>query len=68
MIPKLMNVVEMAERLDTKSSIKFGGFRSQLVKRPVCLATLQSCDTIKQSVCGWLYIYIYMVVLGPEKE
>ena len=25
-----------------------------------CLATLKSCDTTKQSVCGWQYIYIYI--------
>ena len=24
------------------------------------IATLKSCDTTKQSVCGWLYIYIYI--------
>ena len=29
-------------------------------KRPTCLATLKSCDTTKQSVCGWQYIYIYI--------
>ena len=26
---------------------------------PACLATLKSSDRTKQSVCGWLYIYIY---------
>ena len=29
-IPDLTNVVEMAERLDTKSSMNLSGFRSQL--------------------------------------
>ena len=27
-------------------------------KQLTCLATLKSCDTTKQSACGWLYIYI----------
>ena len=33
-------------------------------ERPTCLATLKSCDTMKQSVCGWQYIYIYIYILG----
>ena len=28
---------------------------------PACLATLKSSDRMKQSVCGWQYIYIYIV-------
>ena len=27
-----------------------------------CLSTLKSCDTTKQSVCGWQYIYIYIYI------
>ena len=27
-----------------------------------CLATLKSCDTTKQFVCGWQYIYIYIYI------
>ena len=29
---------------------------------PTCLTTLKSCDTMKQSVCGRLYIYIYIYI------
>ena len=47
----------MAERYDTKSNVKLGGFR---FKHPTCQATLKGCDTMKQSVCGGLYIYIYI--------
>ena len=32
------------------------------VKLLVSLATLKSCDTTKQSVCGWQYIYIYIYI------
>ena len=48
----------LAEQSDTKSNVKLGGFDPSS-KHPTCLATLKSCDTTKQSVCGWLYIYIY---------
>ena len=41
----------LAEWYDTKSNVKLGGFQSQLLGR-MCLATLKSCDTMKQSVCG----------------
>ena len=37
----------LAERYDTKSNVKLGGFQSQ---HPMCLATLKSCDTTKQSI------------------
>ena len=47
----------LAERSDTKSNVKLGGFDPSF-KRPTCLATLKSCDTMKQSVCGWQYIYV----------
>ena len=33
-----------AEWYYTKSNVKFGGFH---LKRPTCLATMKSCDTIK---------------------
>ena len=32
------------------------------VKHLTCLATLMSCDTMKQSVCGQWYIYVYVCV------
>ena len=41
---------------DTKSNIKLG------LKHSMYLATLKSCDTTKQSVCGWQYIYIYIYI------
>ena len=31
-------------------------------ERPACLATLKSSDGMKQSVCGWQYIYIYVYI------
>ena len=30
-------------------------------KHPTCLATLKSSDRRKQSICGWQYIYIYII-------
>ena len=30
----------------------------------VCLATLKSCDTTIQPVCGCQYIYIYIYICG----
>ena len=38
------------------------GFDPSL-KCPVCWATLKSCHTMKQSVCGWQYMYIYIYVI-----
>ena len=35
------------------------GFHPSFVNL-ACLATLKSCDTTKQSVCEWQYIYIYI--------
>ena len=32
------------------------------LKRPACLVIEKSCDTTKQSVCGWQYIYIYIYI------
>ena len=34
----------------------------------LCLATLKSCDTTKQSVCGRLYIYIYTYIYMSTKS
>ena len=36
-----------------------------ILMRPAYLATLKSCDTTKQSVCGWQYIYIYIYIYIP---
>ena len=51
--------VEMAERLDTMSSVKLDGFRSQLEVSYVSAypITLKSCDSTKQSVDDYIYIY-----------
>ena len=49
----------LAERYDTKSSVKLDGFRSQL---QVTYESLKSCDTTKQSFCEWQYIYIYIYI------
>ena len=49
-IPELTYIVEMAEKSYTKSSIKLGGFRSQL-EASACLVTQKSCDTTEESVC-----------------
>ena len=43
----------LVERYDT--NMKWAGFDPSF-KQPMCLATLKSCDTTKQSVCGWQYI------------
>ena len=32
-------------------------------KRPTCQATPKSCDTTKQFVRGWQYIYIYIYIV-----
>ena len=45
---------------DIKFSLKLGGFWPQLEE---CLTTLKSCDSTKQSVFGWLYIYICIYTL-----
>ena len=42
-----------------RAAIKLTGFRFQF---ETCLVTMKHCDTKKQSICGWLYIYIYMRV------
>ena len=52
----------MLERYDTKSNVKFGGLCPSF-KRPTCLATLKRCDTTKQSVCGRLYICMYIACM-----
>ena len=53
-----VDVVRMlAERFDTKSNVKIWAGFDPSFKRPTCLATLKSCDTTKQSACGWQYIY-----------
>ena len=56
----LANVVRLlAEQSETKSNVELDRFRSWLQASYV-LATLKSSDRTKQSVCGWLYIYIYI--------
>ena len=49
----------MSPGVSGKPNVSYAGFDPSF-KRPICLATLKSCDTTKQSVCGWLYIYIYI--------
>ena len=44
----------LAERSDTKYNVK-AGF-DPICKRPTYLATLKSCDTMKQFVRGWQFI------------
>ena len=51
---------QVTERYDT--NLKLGGFNPTF-KRPTCLATMKCCDTMKQSVCGWQYAYIYIYIL-----
>ena len=43
------------------------GFNPSFGNLP-CLATLKSYDTTKESVCGWLYIYIYIYNLPGKKN
>ena len=54
------------EQYDSKSKVNWAGFDTSF-KCPTCLATLKSCDTTKQSVCGWQYIYIVRDE-GRERE
>ena len=51
----------LAEQCDTKSNTNLGRFNPSF-KRLTCLATLKSYDTMKQSVCGWRYIFIYIYI------
>ena len=53
----------LVECYDAKSKVNFGGFR---FTRPLCLATLKSCDKTKQSVCGWLYIYFFFLCVSYQ--
>ena len=46
----------LVEWYNTQSNVKLDGFR---FKRPTCLATLKCCDTTKQSILGWLYIFFF---------
>ena len=65
MIPELTYVAEMAEELDTMSSVKIGGFRSKLEASRVCNPREE--PLYNETVCLWgtiylsiyLYIYIY---------
>ena len=49
----------LGERYDTNSNVRLGGFRSQLQ------ASFVSSNTeelwYNETVCGWLYIYIYIL-------
>ena len=51
-------VRSLAERYDSKSNVKLGGFRSQLQ------ASYVSCHTeelwYNETVCQWITIYIYI--------
>ena len=47
----------LAEQYDTKSNVKLGRFRSQFQASNVCSHAVD-CDTMKQPVCGWLYIFL----------
>ena len=52
----------LAERYGTKSNVKFAQLFNPSFKHPMCLATLRSCDTTKQSVDDNIYIYIYIYI------
>ena len=51
-----MYIVEMAERLDTMSNIKLGGFQSQLEASRVSSITEELW--YYETVCQWMTIYI----------
>ena len=55
-IPEQMYVVKMAERLDTMSSMKSGGFRSQL--EASCVSSHTEELSYNEAVCLWMIIYI----------
>ena len=48
----------LAERYDTKSNVKLGGFWSQLQASSVCSHTEELC--YNEAVCLWMTIYIYI--------
>ena len=58
-----MYVTEMAERLDTLSTVKLGGFRSQL-------ELTGHTDELwyNETICLWMTIYIYMCVCVDKRK
>ena len=57
-----MYVIEMAEQLNAMSSVKLGGFQSQL--EAFCVSTHPEELWYNETVCLWMmicmYIYIYI--------
>ena len=49
----------LAERYDTKSDVKLGGFRSQL--QASYAASLTEKLWYNETVCLWMTIYTYMI-------
>ena len=37
-------------------------------ERPTCLATPQISERTKQSLCGWLYIYVYIEMIDYSES
>ena len=58
-IPKLTWFVCWLSDMILSLTSSWVGFNPSF-KHPTCLATLKSCDTTKQSVCGWQYVYIHI--------
>ena len=51
----------VAERYDTKSNVKLGGFRSQVQASYVSSHT--EVLWYKETVCLWITIYIYIYII-----
>ena len=50
----------LAERYDTKSNVKLGGFRSQLL---ACYVSSHTAELwYNERVCQWMIIYIYIYI------
>ena len=60
MRPDMTYVVEMAERLDTMSRVKLGGFRFQL--EASCVSSHTEELWYNETICLWMTIYIYIYI------
>ena len=55
-----MYIIEMAEQLDAKSSVKLGGFRSQL--EASCMSSHTEELWYNETVCLWMTIYMHIYI------
>ena len=60
--PELTYIVEIAERLDTISSVKLAAIFSQLEASSMFSLNEELC--YNEIVCQWMTIYIYIYIWG----